>query len=187
MVDLLELRQRNADRFDDLVRQVGERWHAPTPCTDWDVRALVNHLTVEQLWVPPLLQGHTIEEVGHRFDGDVLGSDPVASWDAAIAASTEAWNEPGALDRTVHLSYGDTPASRYLGEMAGDLAVHGWDLARALGVVDVIDPDTVEFLLEEWGGQADQLSSSGLFAPPVPVAMDADPQTRLLATLGRTR
>lgn len=185
MSDLFELWQRNADRFDDLVRQVGERWHAPTPCTDWDVRALVNHLTVEQLWVPPLLDGATTAEVGDRFEGDQLGDDPVAAWDAAIAAARQAWREPGALDRTVHLSYGETPAVRYLGEMAGDLAVHGWDLARALGVVDRIDGETVEFLLEEWGGQLDRLAASGLFAPPVPVPESADPQTRLLAALGR--
>lgn len=185
MADLLELHQRNAEWFDDLVREVGDRWSAPTPCTAWDVRDLVNHLTVEQLWVPPMLAGQTIEDIGDRFDGDVLGDDPVGRWDAAIEAAREAWREPGVLDRQVHLSFGEQPAEVYLAQMVGDLAIHSWDLATALGAPRRIDPETVDAMLPEMEGQADALASSGLFDPPVEVGPDADPQARLLALTGR--
>ena len=60
-------------------RGVGEdQWGAPTPCADWDVRELVNHVAGEDLWTAPLLEGSTIEEVGDRFDGDLLGDDPIS-------------------------------------------------------------------------------------------------------------
>ena len=61
-----------------------EQWTHPTPCSQWDVRALVNHVAVEQLWAVPLLEGKTIADVGKRLDGDQLGDDPKRGWwDAA--------------------------------------------------------------------------------------------------------
>ena len=68
------------DGFEQRLGAVGAtEWNAATPCDDWDVRTLVNHVVNELLWMPPLLEGKTIAEVGDRFDGDVLGSDPSAS------------------------------------------------------------------------------------------------------------
>lgn len=189
MDELLNLHRVNAERLTRLVHRVGPpddaAWQRPTPCTDWSVRDLVNHLTSEQLWAPELLAGRTVAEVGDRFDGDVLGADPVAAWDAAIAASSAAFAEPGALDRTVDLSRGPTAAHDYLDEMLTDLAVHGWDLARGIGVEDDIDPATVDRLLVEWSTRTDELAAGPLFAGPLEVPADADQQTRLLALLGR--
>ncbi|GEA88526.1 TIGR03086 family metal-binding protein [Cellulomonas cellasea] len=189
MDELLSLHRVNAERFSRLVHRVGppdaDAWQRPTPCTGWTVRDLVNHLTSEQLWAPELLAGRTVAEVGDRFDGDVLGADPVAAWDAAVAASLAAFAEPGALGRTVDLSRGPTAAHDYLDEMLTDLAVHGWDLARGLGVEDDIDPATVDRLLVEWSGRTDELAPGSAFAGPLDVADDADQQTRLLALFGR--
>ena len=162
------------------------QWAAPTPCTRWDVRRLVNHLASEQLWVPPLLGGATVRQVGSRFDGDVLGGEPAAAWDSAASAARAAFAEPGALDREVHLSYGNRPARDYLREMTADAAVHAWDLARALGVDEALDPELVRAVLVQTEPYADQLAASGLFEPPVPVPDGADPQTRLIAMYGRT-
>src|SRR3954451_20904568 len=81
-------------------------WDDPTPCRGWSVRDLVNHVVGEDLWTAPLLSGATIEQVGDRFEGDVLGADPRA---AARAAGREALDATGALEpaSTVHLSYGE--------------------------------------------------------------------------------
>lgn len=163
-----------------------DQWQAPTPDTEWSVRDLVNHLTVEQLWVPPLVQEHaTVEEYAERLDGDQLGDDPVAVWDRAAAAAVAAFAAPGALRRRVHLSYGDTAASAYCSQMALDATVHAWDLSRALGEDEALPPHLVAFAQREIGPYGEDLSASGLFAPPVPVPDDADAQTKLLATLGR--
>src|SRR5215217_2149838 len=107
MADLVELFERAVTRFGDRVAVIDDQWSASTPDSDWDVRALVNHVLSENLWAPPLLQGRTIAEVGDRFDGDQLGDDPQATWAAAAAASVASVRGDGALDRTVHVSFGD--------------------------------------------------------------------------------
>jgi uncharacterized protein (TIGR03086 family) len=175
-----------ADAFGRTVHRVpAGAWGNGTPCSDWSVRELVNHLVGEHLWVPPLLAGKTLDDVGDDFDGDVLGDDPVAAWDAAIEASLAAWSDV-APDAPVHLSVGPTPAGEYANQMLLDLVVHNWDLARGAGLDDTLDPGLVEAVREYVGEQQDELWP-GMFAAPVPVPDGADPQTELLARLGRRR
>ncbi|WP_344327120.1 TIGR03086 family metal-binding protein [Kitasatospora putterlickiae] len=171
--------------FTERVRLVTpDQWDAPTPCADWSVRELVNHLTGEQLWVPELLMGATLSEVGARFDGDVLGDDPVGAWTAAADAAREAFAVPGATALTVHLSFGDVSGQYYLDQLTADAVVHTWDLAEGTGRLTRLPEDLVDFALAEYTGYGD-LSGSGLFDPPLPVADDAGPQTRMLALTGR--
>ncbi|MFG3496908.1 TIGR03086 family metal-binding protein [Streptomyces sp. NPDC047928] len=184
---LLDRHTEALDLFTRRVHEIGaDQWDGPTPCTEWSVRDLVNHVTGEQLWVVPLVrEERTISEVGDAFDGDVLGDDPVGVWDRSSAAASDALHEPGALDRTVHLSAGDTPAAAYCAQMVTDLVVHAWDLSRAIGADERLARHLVDFALQELSPYADDLAASGLFASPVPVPDDADPQTRLLGMLGR--
>ena len=184
--DLVELFRRSIDDFEARLGAVRpDQWTAPTPCDDWDVRALVNHVTGEQLWAPHLVAGETPEQVGDRYDGDVLGDDPLVTWREAAPASVEAFAAPDALERTVHLSYGDESCREYLTQMLTDAAVHGWDLARATGGDETIDPEAVDLLLAHWTEREDMVRGSGIFGDAVPVANDADAQIRLLALLGR--
>jgi uncharacterized protein (TIGR03086 family) len=186
MTDLVKLHEVAADGFDrhvDAIRD--DQWSGPTPCTDWDVRTLVNHLVYEAKWAPDLFHGKTVAEVGDRYEGDLVGDDPVGAWKSGNAEARAAINEPGALDRIVHLSFGDVPGSEYLSQLVTDLAIHGWDLARAIGDDETIDPQLVEWLLPYAQEHADEISGSGMFAPPIEVGADADPQTRLLALMGR--
>ncbi|TDQ46114.1 TIGR03086 family metal-binding protein [Actinorugispora endophytica] len=186
MANLLELHGQAMTEFDRRVRAVRlDQWALPTPCDRWDVHDLVNHLVAEQLWVPHLLAGGTIEEAGGRFGGDRLGEEPLATWEIAAREARTAWLHPDSLERTVHLSYGDTPAEAYLREMTFDLAVHTWDLARAVGEDEKLPPELTEPVLEWALARRDLFGSSPLFGGPVPVADDADAQTRLLALSGR--
>ena len=114
-----------------------------TPDEDWTVRDLVNHLVGEDLWAPPLLAGSTIAEVGDRFEGDVLGAEPRAAWAAASAAAVRAAGEDGAMDRIVHLSFGDFPGSEYTLQLFADHLIHAWDLARAIGADEHLDDELV--------------------------------------------
>ncbi|GHC45919.1 TIGR03086 family metal-binding protein [Streptomyces cinnamoneus] len=183
------LRERHAEALDLFTARVHairpDQWHAPTPCTDWDVRELVNHLAVEQLWVPPLLDGAGIDDVGDAFDGDRLGEDPVAAWDEAAAAAREAFHARGALTRTVELSYGRTAAHAYCAQMIADLVVHAWDLSRAIGADEHPSKALVDFTRHEVEPYAANLASSGLFAQPVQPPPDAGAWEKLLAQLGR--
>src|SRR4051794_15209950 len=145
MDEILELHRLALEEFGKRVHAVAfDQWGCETPCTDWQVRHLVNHLVVEQLWAPPLLAGQTVAEVGDRFAGDQLGADPGAAWDAAAQAAHAAFAADGALDRTVQLSFGARPAREYLQEMIFDLVVHAWDLARGIDGDDKLDPRLVE-------------------------------------------
>ncbi|MEV8154693.1 maleylpyruvate isomerase family mycothiol-dependent enzyme, partial [Streptomyces fradiae] len=71
---LLDRHQEALDLFSSHVHAVrDDQWGAPTPCAEWSVRDLVNHLTGEQLWVPDLVrEGRSVAEVGDAYDGDVL-------------------------------------------------------------------------------------------------------------------
>jgi uncharacterized protein (TIGR03086 family) len=173
--------------FSSRVHAVREdQWDAPTPCSEWTVRDLVGHLAGEQLWVVDLVRdGRTVAEVGDRYDGDVLGEDPVATWDSAVAGALDAFREEGALDRTVSLSSGDTPATAYCSQMTADAVVHAWDLSRAIGADERLPRRLVDFALQEFTPYADSLPSTGLFDGPLDVPAEADAQTRLLAMLGR--
>jgi uncharacterized protein (TIGR03086 family) len=186
MTELIALFRRAAEGFGRHVHSVGEgQWHDPTPCTDWDVRTLVNHVTVEQLWVPPLAQGSTVADIGARFDGDLLGDDPVAAWDAAVTASLAAFGAPGALDGVVSLSDGEKATAEYCWEMTTDALIHSWDLARGIGADETLDAELADLVYERTLPVAEHLQETGLFAPPVPVADDAPLPTKLLAIFGR--
>jgi uncharacterized protein (TIGR03086 family) len=185
-VDLLHAHGQAMTEFDRAVRAVGdEQWGLPTPCTQWTTRDLVNHLVYEQLWAPPLLAGSTMAEVGDRFDGDVLGDDPVGAWSGASTAARGAWMESDALDRRVHVSWGVIDATDYCWQMTVDLAVHGWDLSAGLGKPIALAPDLARTLLDHVEPHVQSWQGSGVFGRPVPVPEDADPQTRLIALLGR--
>lgn len=162
------------------------QWNAETPCADWDVRTLVNHVVAELLWVPPLLNGKTMAEIGDQFDGDVLGSDPQMAWQSAAAEALAAASQPGAQDHTTHLSFGDFPGSEYLGQVTSDVIIHSWDLARAIGSDDRFDAGLTDFVDEFLSPQVEAWRAAGAFGPAAEVGPDASAQQRLLAKTGRS-
>jgi uncharacterized protein (TIGR03086 family) len=186
MSTLLEQYAHALDEFGRRVEQVrDDQWSDPTPCTQWDVRTLVAHLVDEQRWVPYLLGGGTVADAGDRFAGDPLGEDPKAAWRDASAAARAAFQSEGALDNPVGLSSGPTSARDYLWEMTVDATIHAWDLARAIGADEHLDPELVRRVHTEAEKDAGKLAASGMFAEPVPVATSADLQTQLLGLFGR--
>lgn len=185
-MDLLTAHGRAMGQFDAAVRRItDDDWDRPTPCTEWSVRDLLDHLVTEQLWVPPLLSGRTIDEVGDRLDGDQLGEDPVGRWTGSARTARDAWLEPGVPERTVHLSYGDESARDYGWQQTVDLAVHAWDLATGLGVPSSIDDELANALITEFEEKLRLWDGTGLFAARRPVPADAGPHARLLGLVGR--
>ena len=187
--DLVELHGRCGRRFAALVAGVGpDQWHDGTPCSQWDVRTLVHHLLYEQRWVPPLFEGLTIEQVGDRFEGDLMGDD-ASAWPGLLASAIEeahaAVAQPGALGRTVHLSFGDASGREYVMQLTADLAIHAWDLARGTGQADALDPGAVALLLPWTEANADLVTVSGMFGSRIDVGPGAPDDVRLLGLLGR--
>ncbi|MEV4822500.1 TIGR03086 family metal-binding protein [Micromonospora sp. NPDC049274] len=185
-MDLLEAYRRSLAEFVDRVDQIGPgQWAEETPCPDWDVRTLVNHVVGEDRWSVPLLAGRTIEEVGDRLDGDVLGADPVTTAREAAAQAEIAVTHPGTIDRTVHLSAGATPAAEYVQQLLAEHLVHGWDLAVAIGADPRLDPDAVHVCAQWFAGRVDDYRRDKLVGDGTQVPADADEQDRLLAAFGR--
>lgn len=185
-MDPVALHGRGVAASRALVRGVGEdQWSLATPDTEWDVRDLVSHLVEEHLWVPPLVAGRRVSEV-EPFGDDVLGDDPAAAHDAAADAAQRAFEEPGALGRTVHLSFGDVPGTFYALQRTADLVIHSWDLAVATGQDLDLDDELVQ---AAWDVTAPAITpevrAAGIFGPEVAVPDDADTLTKLLGLTGR--
>ncbi|MGP4003495.1 TIGR03086 family metal-binding protein [Streptomyces sp. 8N706] len=185
-MELLDAFDRGRAEFGHRVHRVAaDQWSAATPCTEWSVRDLVNHLVGEHLWAPWLLRGATLAEVGDRFEGDVLGDDPVAAWDRAEKDSAAAFHRPGALDIDVETSGGPIPATAYGWQMITDLTVHAWDLARGIGDDEPLDEELASEVFDFVEPQAGSWQGAGVFAPPVEVPASAPVQDRLVGLLGR--
>jgi uncharacterized protein (TIGR03086 family) len=185
-MDTTALFRRAVTEFDARIGQIGDhQWQAATPDEEWNVRDLVSHVVGEDLWAPPLLAGSTIAEVGNRFDGDVLGSDPKAAWKSASAAAVHAVEWDGAMDRIVHLSFGDFPGREYTMQLVADHLIHAWDLARAIGADERLDAGLVASCATWFDMMEDGYRSAGAISARPPVPGDADAQTVLLARFGR--
>jgi uncharacterized protein (TIGR03086 family) len=162
------------------------QWAEPTPCTDWDVRALLGHVTAGNYWAAELAQGRTISEVGDRLDGDLLGADPLATYTASADAAHAAFSAPGALDRPCAVSYGPVPGSVYVGHRIIDIVLHGWDLATATGQPGRIDDDLAAGCWALLEPQVESFRAAGAFGAAAPhIPADAAPAARLVLATGR--
>jgi uncharacterized protein (TIGR03086 family) len=186
MTLLSDAHRKALDATGRIVRGLdGGQMSASTPCEDFDVRGLLNHVVSGNLWVEPLVSGKTIAEVGDQFDGDVVGDDPSAAYEASAQVAGDAFARPGAMEAPVAVSYGPVPGEIYAGHRFIDVLIHGWDLAVATGQDSTLDSELVETCWEVVRPQQDLLRGSGAFGTEVEVPDDADSQTRLLAVLGR--
>jgi uncharacterized protein (TIGR03086 family) len=156
-----------------------------TPCEGWDVRTLLNHIVSGNWWAEELAGGKSIDDVGDRLDGDVLGDDPSAAYDASAAAAAAAFRAPGAMEAPCAVSYGPVPGAVYAGHRLVDVLIHGWDLAKGTSQDTALEPDLVTACWQVVEPQAEGLRASGAFHTDVSAPDGADLQTRLLAALGR--
>jgi uncharacterized protein (TIGR03086 family) len=186
-MDLAEAHARALDATRAVVAGVRpEQWDAASVCDAWDVRELVNHVVAGNWWVAPLVEGKTIADVGDRYDGDVLGDDPLDAYDASMQGAAAAFRAPGAMDTPVAVSYGPVPGSVYCGHRLIDVLVHGWDVASSTGQPTELDPDLVAVALEVVEPQIDMLAASGMFGTSSEPPRGASDEQRLLALLGRS-
>lgn len=184
VMDLTTLYHRTVESWAARVNAVGDdQWDEPTPCAGWTVRDLANHVVGEDRWTPPLLAGSTIDDVGDRFDGDLLGDDPIGSALAAARGAAESVARALPEDPVVHLSYGDESAAEYVRQLAADHLVHGWDIAVSTGGDRRLDPHLVAEVAAWFSGREDLYRAAGIIGPRAGAAGDA--QGELLAAFGR--
>jgi uncharacterized protein (TIGR03086 family) len=155
-----------------------EQLTAPTPCTEWSVQDLVDHLTAGTSYLLAGMQGRAPEPVS--------GSDATQFRDG-VAAVLQALAEPGALERTCTSPLGfEWPIAQAVMGTVMDVLVHTWDLARATGQAVSLDPELVGFCVSTFlPDMPERGREAGIVGPAVPVAADAPDDVRLLAAMGR--
>jgi uncharacterized protein (TIGR03086 family) len=178
VTDVLTLWREVADGFSERLDVVKpDDWSLPTCCERWDVTSLVDHAIGAQRMVPKAL--------GATGDIDVTGDDLVEVWRTVRSAADEAMSAPGALGETVTLPFGEMPAEAGFGFPLGDLLVHSWDLARAIGADDRLPPDACAVVYDTMQPIDALIRAPGFFGPRLEPAGGADIQDRLLAFVGR--
>ncbi len=120
------------------------QWDEPSVCDGWSVRDVADHVVGGNRFAVGALGGLSADDALARAMAPGFDGDPVALFDASVAPQTEAFSAPGALDGVVHHVVGDLPASLFIGLRAGDMVLHGWDLARSTGGDEHLDPTLVE-------------------------------------------
>jgi len=170
----------------DLIDRIAaDQWTAPTPCTEWNVRDLVNHLVGMNLVLVALLEDGQRPERG----ADRLGADPGGAYRRSAAALQAAAARPGVLEASQA-----TPVATPLGVATGagrlqwriaDLLTHGWDLVQATGVAAELPDDLAEQALTFVQAQLPGQQRAGRFADPQPIPDTAPVLDRLAAYTGR--
>ena len=161
---------------------------APTPCTEWDIRDLLNHI-IGTLWLSEALLSDRAPRYPMAPGGlpgtDLAGQDPSAAYAQASAAALTAASAGDALTRVHSTPLGVMPGPALAGFTTLDILVHGWDLAKATGQPAGLDDALVAHAL----AFAQQAITPGTRAPRIgpalPVAADAPLTNRLVAVLGR--
>jgi uncharacterized protein (TIGR03086 family) len=187
-IDYRALHERASQHFARLVAQVADdQWDVTTPCSEWNVRALVDHVVRWNTFMPDLLNGLSIQEMMQPFERDILGDNAAAAAEVSAREAVAAFAAKDALERIVrHPMLGDVPASYAIFLRIFDNAVHGWDLARAIGADERIDPQILGALVPFVNEQRTAIRASGAYgSAEVDVEPDADTQTRMLGILGR--
>ncbi len=158
-------------------------WDDPAPPEGWVARDVVRHL-VE--WFPAFLDsaaGITLPQ------GPSVDDDPVGAWRNHTDAVQELLDDPATAGRELvdHPHLGTMPLGQAIDMIyTGDVFLHRWDLARATGQDETLDPDKCAEMLEAMVPKEQAMRQSGHFGPRVEVPDDADVQTKLLAFIGRT-
>lgn len=182
-LELLVLANEEFARRLRLVRP--EDWRRPTPCSEWDVRALVNHVVGSNVRYKLLLDGAPTERVEATRAVDHLRDDAVASFVATADEVVACFRQVGALERIGHHASGDRTGRELLSMRILDAAIHAWDLARAIGADETLDGDVVAFLLA-YTAVLDLGPYQHAFAPAVTdVCRGASSQDQVLRRLGR--
>ena len=182
--DAVDVAHAEFERRLRLVR--ADQWADPTPCSEWSVRDLVNHVVAGARTYKLLVDGCSRERAREELATDTLGDDPLAAFQSSDTALRDAFRQPGALERRCTHPLFDTVGANLLRARATGVAVHTWDLARALGVDERLDARLTDHALEqfiEWGDRGVKLGT--VAPPPGPPDESVAPQIRLLRLAGR--
>ncbi|MBM3940128.1 MAG: TIGR03086 family protein [SAR202 cluster bacterium] len=175
-VELFERAVRGTHRYIANTRlgQMGE----PTPCAEWNVRQLVEHIVGGPVFYYNVLS-----------HGQDVGLDPaaghLANYEKGTGKVIEAGRTGDTLSAIFPSPFGEMPGAQFIVTAALDIAIHGWDLAKATGQDTHLNAGLVEQLHAIFAPNAAMLRAFGAFGPEVPIPATGGTQERLLGALGR--
>jgi uncharacterized protein (TIGR03086 family) len=169
-------------RFGDAVGSADGKWDRLSPCDAWDARAVLEHVIGfhDVLLLRPL-----------ELKPERPRDNPQRRWELTFRRLQDALGRQGLFERVVEVPpVGKNPATKLdatklVPRLTQDVLVHTWDLARAVGADDRLDPEWCAVFFDGLPAHPTALSASGMFAAPVAVDDQADTQSKLLARLGR--
>ena len=180
MTELSDRYRKVAGEFTQRIQSVpADAWDKPAPCDGWVARDVVRHL-VE--WVPGFFSTSEL-----RFPkAPSVDEDPAAAWQAINDTLQSALDDPDLAAHEFEMRMGRVRVDQSIAQFClGDILVHTWDLARAVGLDESLDATEVHRMFEGMEPLDEVLRQSGQFGPRVDVPADADEQTKLIAFTGR--
>ena len=172
--DLLDMYRRSSAWCGEKVAGA-QSLDAATPCDDWNVRELLNHMLETQRYFAGSARGESVSPPAST-PPTLLSDDPVQDFVRAQAEVLSAFGQEGVIEKT----------GPSLGIASSDQLLHGWDLARATGQDTTMPEGLPEAAYSIIHGAFTEEQRQGVFKPEVPVPDDATAQERLLAFTGRT-
>jgi uncharacterized protein (TIGR03086 family) len=172
--DLLDLYEQARAWTTSKVAGATNKLDARTPCDEWDVRTLMNHMLDTQRYFVGSARGEDVSPPSPN-PPKLLGDDPLADFEERCGEIVSTYREPGVIEKT----------GPSLGIAFSDLLLHGWDLAKATGQDATMPDGLAEAAYGLIHGKFTDEQRKGLFKPEVKVPDDASPQDRLLAYTGR--
>jgi len=176
------------DALRDVVAAVpAGGWDAPSPCEGWTVTQVLQHAAGDQLGFAATITGEPGPTENPFDPSGVIDVAPLELLEPTLQAAARAWSTiaPDAEDAPTPLPQGAMAASVGAGACALDAAVHAWDIAVATGQPSPLSPELAATLLDVAVQIVEPLRAYGAYAAAIDVDVDADPETALLAYLGR--
>jgi len=181
ITDIADRYRRLSTRFTDLVESVpSDRWDRQSPCEEWKAKDVVAHIVSTE--------AEHLKRMNIDVTESIEGLEPLAAWPIVRDRMQQALDTPQEAEHSYDGFFGRTTLAASIDQFYSmDLVIHAWDLARAAGLKDfeAIPPGEVENVTRALEPLGDSMRQPGVFGPEVPVPADADPQTKLLAVVGR--
>jgi hypothetical protein len=177
-----------------VARIADDQWATPMPArlaragSDQvpTLREVIDYHAYDDAWVPDMLAGRTMAEVGpEKFGGDLLGDDPGGNFARIAETACAAAAGPLDLGATVHCSFGDFTVAEYFWQINSFRGLAAHDFALVIGIEPVLPPALVQGLWDEISPHAEEWRSLGVFPAAVAVPAEAPLQDRLLGLTGR--
>jgi uncharacterized protein (TIGR03086 family) len=182
VADPRHLHRRAGDMASDVIACIRpDQFAHATPCTEWDMRALIGHVVGGNLGFAVLVTG----EPGPDGGEDVPGGDLLASFQNSFSRLCEAFDRPGFLEQAFPTPLGEGPGALLVGMRVVELTIHTWDVAAAIGRPRDLDPELVGFAGSVLRSRPIPRGVGGPFAPERPCPPGAADADRLAAFAGR--